>query len=712
MHRFTPVGSGSFTRPNYQGLSMHSVRSISRQLIAASLVTVSGPALLLAQGTHQASSPGIDLVGMDRSSKPGDDFYDYANGSWFKQTEIPSDRSSFGASAIVTDITDRRVADLIQAAAKSPGSAGADQTKIGDFYSSFMDTTRIDKAGLQPVKASLDSIAGIRDRKDLARVLGTTLRADVDVLNNTKLYTENVLGLWVAQDLDDPTHYSPFLLQGGLGMPDRSYYVDTSAAMASIRQKYQQHVAAMLGLAGIADNERKAESIVQLETRIAKAHWTREATGDIAKGNNHWARADFGSKAPGLDWDTYFSAAGLDQPASFVVWQPSAVTGISALTASEPLDSWKDYLTFHAIQSRAAVLPGNFDKQSFSFFGPVLSGAQKQRDRWKRAVTATNAALGFAVGKLYASRYFPPAEKARAESMVTNLIAAFRQRIDNLEWMAPATKQEAKAKLRVLKVGVGYPDSWPTYSGLVVVKGDAYGNVERARLFQYQGALKRLGRPVDRSEWVMTPQTVNAVNLPAMNALNFPAAILQPPYFDPKRPLAMDYGAIGAVIGHEVSHSFDNQGALFDATGRLHNWWTPEDFKHFQASSAQLVEQYDHYRPFSDLSVNGQQTLAENIADVAGLSAAYDAYHRSLKGKRGPTVQGLSADQQFFISFAQSWRTKTREPAVRNQILTDGHSPAQYRAATVRNLDPWYAAFQVKPGQALYLAPADRVRVW
>jgi predicted metalloendopeptidase len=320
--------------------------------------------------------------------------------------------------------------------------------------------------------------------------------------------------------------------------------------------------------------------------------------------------------------------------------------------------------------------------------------------------------LGYAVGKIYAARYFPPAEKARAQRMVANLIAAFRDRIDGIDWMAPATKKEAKAKLTVLKVGVGYPDHWPSYSGLRIAKGDAYGNSERARLYQYRQAVNRLSQPVDRGEWVMTPQTVNAVNLPAMNALNFPAAILQPPFFDPKRPLAMDYGAIGSVIGHEVSHSFDNQGALFDARGRLHNWWTPEDFKHFEASSAQLVAQYDSYRPFPDLAVKGQQTLGENIADVAGLAAAYDAFHRSLGGKPAPEVDGFTGDQQFFISFAQSWRGKAREPSVRNQILTDGHSPARYRTATVRNLDPWYEAFEVKPGQALYLAPAGRVRVW
>lgn len=665
-----------------------------------------------AQTGHSSAAIGIDVSGMDRSVKPGDDFFDYANGTWLKNTEIPPDKSSYGAGAILNDQTDKRVADLIQQVAKGSAPANSERSKIGLYYTTFMDTVAIEKAGLKPLRATLDSISAITDRRQLAQFLGSTLRADVDALNSTNFYTGNLLGLWVAQDLDDPTQYSPFLLQGGLGLPDRSYYVDTSSAMGQIRSKYQQHVAALLKLGGITDGAVKAERIVQLENKIAQVHWTREASGDVSKANNHWSRTEFSSKAPGLDWDAYFAGAGLDQAPRFTVWQPSAITGISALTAREPIETWKDYLTFHAIQSRVPVLPAALYRQTFSFFGPVLSGAQKPRDRWKRAVGATNAALGYAVGRMYVARYFPPASKARVQEMVSNIIAAFRDRIDSLDWMAPATKQEAKAKLTVLKVGVGYPDKWPGYSGLQIVKGDAYGNLERSELFEYRRSLEKLGRPVDRDEWVMTPQTVNAVNLPAMNALNFPAAILQAPFFDAKRPVAMDYGAIGSVIGHEVSHSFDNQGALFDSKGRLHNWWTQEDFKHFQASSQQLVAQYNQYRPFPDLAVNGQQTLGENIADVAGLAAAYDAFHRSLEGKPAPTVQKFSGDQQFFISFAQAWRDKTREPALRNQILTDGHAPAKYRASTVRNLDQWYQAFGVKPGDKLYLAENDRVRVW
>jgi putative endopeptidase len=688
-------------------ISTLKLRRLTSPLALAGLIA---PAVL--SGQTRQSSPGIDLRGMDRSVKPGDDFFAYANGTWLKNTEIPADKSGSGAGAILADLTDRRVAELIQQAARGSAPAGSERRKIGDYYATFMDSTTIEKAGLKPLQATLDSISAIQDRKQLAQFLGSTLRADVDALNSTNFYTENLLGLWVAQDLDDPTQYSPFLLQGGLGLPDRSYYTDTSAAMGQIRSKYQEHVAALLEKAGISGGSDKAQRIVGLENKIAQAHWTREASGDVSKTNNHWSRSDFSGKAPGMDWEAYFAGAGLSQPPRFVVWQPSAITGISALVASEPIETWKDYLTFHAIQSRVAVLPSALYRQSFSFFGPALSGVQKPRDRWKRAVSATNAALGYAVGRIYANRYFPASSKARAQSMVGNIIAAFRSRIDSLDWMTPATKKEAKAKLEVLKVGVGYPDKWPSYSGLQVVKGDAYGNLERSRLDEYRRSVEKLGKPVDRDEWVMVPQLVNAVNLPAMNALNFPAAILQPPFFDSKRPVAMDYGAIGSVIGHEVSHSFDNQGALFDSRGRLHNWWTPEDFKHFQSSAQQLVAQYNQYRPFPDLAVNGQQTLGENIADVAGLAAAYDAFQMSLNGKPAPKVAGFTGDQQFFISFAQGWRTKAREPAERNQILTDGHAPAQYRASTVRNLDQWYQAFDVKPGEKLYLPEKDRVKVW
>ena len=686
---------------------MHRLRPFAPFVLALVLATP-----VPAQTNGARPPAGVDRAGMDTTVQPGDSFWQYANGTWLKQAEIPADRSSWGPADVLSELTDRRTADLIKQVATSGAPAGSDRQKIRDYYAAFLDTVAIERKGIAPLKPALDSIAALADRKALSRYLGTTLRADVDIFNATNLYTPNLLGLWVAQDLDDPSHYSAFLVQGGLGMPDRSYYLDSSPAITEVREQYRPHVTAMLKLAGVPNPDAKAEAIVQLETRMARVHLSREASSDVQKGNNHWSTADFAAKAPGLDWDAYFGAAGLGTVNRFVVWQPSAVTGLSALVASEPLEAWKAWLAFHAIQDRQAELPSGFGNQSFGFFGATMSGIKQQRERWKRAISATNAALGYAVGRLYVERYFPPAEKARAEAMVANIIAAFRDRIDRLEWMAPATKREAKAKLAVLKVGVGYPDHWPDYSGLEVKAGDAFGNAVRADLWQLRQSLAKLDKPVDRSEWVMTPHLVNAVNLPAMNAMNFPAAILQPPYFDPHRPAVLDYGAIGAIIGHEVSHSFDDSGALFDSKGRLRNWWTPEDFKHFEASGAQLAAQYDKYRPFPDLAVNGKLTLGENIADLAGLTAAYEAYRRSQGGRPAPKADGFTDDQQFFISFEQSWREKVREPALRNQVLTDGHAPGEYRALTVRNLDPWYSAFRVKPEQALYLKPEERVRIW
>ena len=662
--------------------------------------------------TAQQPIPGLDAAGMDRAVRPGDDFFAYANGGWVRASVIPADRSSIGAFSIAAERADTQLAQVVREAAAAHAAQGTDGQRIGDFYTSYRDTSAIAARGLAPLRPALAAVAAIGDRAGLARYIGATLRADVDVINDGALHTDNLFGLWVDQDFNEPTRNSAALLQGGLEMPDRSYYLDQSPRMAEIRTKYQAHIARMLSLAGIPDADQRAEAVLRLESRIAAAHWKREDTWDVLKGNNHWTRADFTTKAPGLDWAAFFGAAGLGDIATFVAWQPSAITGLSALTASEPLDDWKALLTYHAIEHRAQVLPPAFDRESFDFFGRTLSGSPEQAPRDRRAVNATSQALGFAVGRRYVERYFPASARTRAATMVAGIIGALDARIVRLAWMAPATRAAARAKLRTLRVSVGYPDTWPSYAALDIVAGDAYGNAERLQRFQYRQNLAKLHRPVDRTEWSMTPQQVNAVNMPAMNAMNFPAAILQPPFFDPARSDAMNYAAIGAVIGHEISHSFDNLGANFDDHGKLRNWWTPEDLAHFNAAADQLVRQYDGYRPFPDLAVNGRLTLSENIADLAGLTAAYDAWRTSLAGKAAPVVGGLTGDQQFFLSFAQVWRSKMRDPALRQRVLTDGHAPGQYRALTVRNLDAWYQAFDVQPGQAEYLAPADRVRIW
>ncbi len=660
----------------------------------------------------ESDARDIDLAGMDLSVKPGDDFFRFSNGNWLKSAEIPPDRSTYGIDARLAEEANLRTRSLLEEASKGAVPAGSDERKAGEYYAAYMDEDSIESQGLEPLKESLKKIAAISDRRALAGVLGQTIRSDVDPLNNTNFHTPHVFGVWIAQDFNEPMHNAVYLLQGGLGMPDREYYLNDSPRMADTRAKYKVHVAAVLKLAKLPEADSRADRIFELETRIARAHWARADSEEVHKANNPWKRDDFNTRAPGMDWQVFFKAAGLDAQSVIIVWQPSAITGEASLVGSEPLAVWKDYLSYQLLDRWSYLLPKAFVEEKFSFYGRVLAGTPQLRDRWKRAVDSTNVALGDAVGRLYVQHYFPPEAKAKAEAMVADLITAFGRRIDNLAWMSPETKAKAKEKLATLKVGVGYPDVWRDYSGMEITRDKALRNAFQAELFEYRRDLAKLGKPVDRSEWWMTPQTVNAVNLPVQNALNFPAAILQPPYFDPKAEPAHNYGAIGAVIGHEISHSFDDQGSQFDATGRLSNWWTPADFAHFREASARLVAQYSSYHPFPDVAVNGRQTLSENIADVAGLSVAYDGYRLALGGKSAVQYHGFSGDQQLFISFAQSWRTKYREALLRQMIVTDGHAPAEYRADAVRNIDAWYDAFGVGPGQALYLPPADRVRLW
>jgi putative endopeptidase len=531
-------------------------------------------------------------------------------------------------------------------------------------------------------------------------------------LNATNFQTDRLFGVWISADFNNPTKNVPYLLQGGLGMPDRDYYVNTDAESKAVQDKYKAHILSVLKLAKIADADAKAARIYDLENQIAQKHADRTESGDIYKANNPWKMADFSAKAPGIDWSSYFKAARLSSQPMIMVWHPGAVTGISSLVASQPLDAWKDYLTFRVLERSSFLLPKAFADESFNFYGKALSGVTKQRDRTRRAISSTSNALGDVVGKLYVEKYFPPKAKAEIQEMAKNIVAAFGRRIDNLTWMTPETRAKAKEKVNTLYVGVGYPDHWRSYSGLVIKRNDALGNAQRVELFDYNWSLSKLHIPVDKTEWWMTPQTVNAVNLPLQNALNFPAAFLNPPYFDMNADPVENYGAIGATIGHEISHSFDDTGSLFDASGKLENWWTPADLEHFHSASNQLVAQYDAYEALPGLHLNGKQTLGENIADVAGLSAAYDAYRAHYGGKEAPSAQGLTGDQRFFVSFGQSWRGIARPAFLRLIVTTDGHSPEEFRADTVRNLDAWYTAFDVKPGDKLYLDPKDRVRVW
>ena len=649
---------------------------------------------------------------IDHAVKPGDNFYEYANGAWIARTVIPPDRAAVGGFSRVADVTDQRVQGIIADAGKGDAAPGSEQRMIADLYHSYMDTAAIEAEGLKPLQRRLDQIDAIHTPEDLARVLGEGLRADVDALNNTNFHTANLFGLWVAPNFNDPNHYTAYLMQGGLVLPSRAYYLGQTPAMEAVRTKYQAHMANMFRLAGFDDPEGRAARVFALETAIAKVQLSLADSENIHTANNPWTAAEFATKAPGLDWAEYFRAAGLEHQGSFIVWQPSAFTGEAALVASTPLATWQDYLRFHLLENYAGALPARFENEAFDFFGKVLMGQQEQRSREHRGVLLVNAVLGDAVGQIYVREYFSAQEKARVQALVANLIAMFHQRLEENTWLAPSTKAEAIQKLGTLQVGIGYPDTWRSYAGLTIRPDDLAGNLERASLFEYHYALGRIGKPVDRKEWCMEPQTVNAVNLPLDNGLNFPAAILQPPFYDPKAPDAFNYGAIGSVIGHEISHTFDSEGAAFDSQGRVRNWWTPEDMKHFEAVTGKLAAQYDTYEPFPGVHVNGRQTLGEDIADIAGLNDAYAAFHASLHGQAAPVVDGLTGDQQFFLAFAQNWALKAREAILRNQVVSDPHAPAQYRADTVRNVNAWYPAFDVQPGQTLYLEPDQRVHIW
>lgn len=655
------------------------------------------------------SSQNVYTQDMDRSVKPGDDFYRYANGGWLARVKIPEGQTTYDTRAMLKEKTAERVREIIQGAAASGAAKGSDAQKVGDYYASFLDQDAIEAKGLAPLAEEMAAIAAINSKASLSGYLGSTLNTEVDGLTAN---ADHVFGVWVNQGFHDSQRCLYHLWQGGLGMPDRDDYLDPSPKMAALRAQYQTHIAAILKLAGVADPETKAARILALEIGMAQAHAPDSDAADPFKQDNSWKRADFDGKAPGMDWNAYFKSAGVAEQPEFVVWQPSAVTGLSALVGSEEINSWKDYLRFHLIEHYSNVLPKAVQAEDFAFYGTILSGAPQPPDRQESAIIATNAALGQAVGKLYTQRYFPPEAKAAAQAMVRDLIAAYRARIANLTWMSPPTKEKALAKLAALRVDVGYPDKWVDYSTLEVVRGDALGNMRRAEFFNRARNLAKLQQPADPDEWRIDPQIVGAVILFTPNTETFSAGLLQPPFFDSTGDAASNYGSAGAGMAHEISHSFDELGNLWDAQGRIGNWWTAEDTAQYHAATAKLAAQFDGYCPFSDLCVNGKQVLTENIADLAGLRVAHDAYILSLKGKDDVVIGGLTGEQRFFLAYAQRWRKMQSEAALRRQVASDTHAPGPYRSATVRNLDTWYKAYEVAPGDTLYLKPEDRVGIW
>jgi predicted metalloendopeptidase len=665
--------------------------------------------MALAVGATRPAAKNSGADEIDNSIKPGNDFYRYANGPWLQANVVPVGQSTYDNRALMAERTSHQVRDLIQEAASAQAKNGSVPQKVGDYYASFLDQASIEAKGLAPLAEEMAKIDRIADTKSLSAYLGTTLNSEVDGLTAN---ADHIFGIWINQGFEDADHNVPHIWQGGLGLPDRDNYLDSSPKMTALRKQYQAHIQALLTLAGEADAENKATRILSLETRIAHAFAPDADAADVFKQNNPWKRADFEVKAPGLDWSGYFQSAGLAGQPDFIVWQPSAVVGVSALSRSEELNAWKDYLRFHLVEHYAIVLPKAIAAEHFAFYGTILSGAQQRPDRSQEAIAAVNGALGQAVGQLYTQRYFPPEAKARAEAMVKNLITAYRGRISKLTWMSPPTKQKALAKLTALQVIVGYPDTWIDYSSLQVVRGDAFGNMRRAEAFNRLRNLDRLKQPVNPIDWPINPQLPGAVIMFSPNAEFFSAAILQPPYFDWQGDSASNYGSAGAGMAHEITHSFDELGNIYDAQGRLGNWWTGEDRARYREATSKLVEQFDRYCPYPDLCVHGKQVLGENAADLAGLWVAHDAYVLSLRGKDDIVISGLTGEQRFFVAFAKRWRKLQTESALRQQVKSDTHSPGEFRSDTVRNVESWYDAYKVMPGDKLYLKPEDRVRIW
>jgi predicted metalloendopeptidase len=639
---------------------------------------------------------------VDPSITPGDDFFAYANGAWLRATTIPPGKNRWSARDEIEVRTRARVDTLLDEARTGP--RGSLARKIDDFRAAWLDEAAIDAKGRAPIEPLLDSIDAIADRRALTRMIARSMRADVDPLNWGIYRSSSLLGLSVEPSIHGEKTYVAFLLQGGLGLGDREQYLNADARARSVRAKYEEYVSGLLAFAGVHHADQRAAAVLALETAIAQTHATTAQSANDHNADSVWTRADFARCAPGIDWPDFLAAAGLGQQESFVAWQPTAITGLAALLASQPLDVWKDYLRFHVVHEYVDVLPRTARWRALAFRGP-------EKPRAKRAIEATQSALGDAIGRLYAERYFPAEQKARVLRIVGAVTDAFIKRVEVATWLSPATRTTALTKLKSLYVGIGYPEQWQDDSDLVVDRADPVGNLRRVAERTYHRALGRIGRPVDVTEWRMTPQRVGAVLVFQQNAYDFTAALLQSPKFDATASDAAAYGAIGAVIGHDVTHFVDVLGAEYGIGGTLRRWWTADDASRYEALVTPLVTQFGAYHPFPGTAIDGKLTQTENVADLAGLAAAFDAYRQSLGARAADRSYVRQRDREFFIAFAQAWRTKTNESALRAKLASD-HAPEMYRIATVRNLDAWYEAFDVRPGQRLYLAPEARVRIW
>jgi putative endopeptidase len=666
-------------------------------------------ALLLFSGCKNTGSQqenlhsGIIRENMDTTVVPGNNFTAYVNGQWVRKTAIPADKASYGVMQMLRDKSQEDVKAIIEASASGKFAPGTEEQKIGDLYEGYMDVKARDAVGIKPLAPEFKKIDAIATYQDLAAYF-----AYANKNGNMVPFS-----IGVSEDFKDPKKYMLATWQGGLGLPDREYYFLDDAKSKTIRSKYVTHVGNMLQLAGLDNPQQKASQIMTLETALAAKHMKKEDTRDMVALYNKYAVKDLNTLMADFDWKALLAEAGVKDQDSLVITQVAYTKALNDLIKNTPLATWKTYLQWSLIHGSATALNTALDQENFEFYHKTLSGMEKQRPLWRRAVDVVNANLGEMVGKVYVKKHFPPAAKERMLALVDNLLKAYESSIKELDWMSPETKKQALDKLAKFTPKIGYPDKWRDYSTLKIVKGDLYGNLVRATEFEYQRNINKLGKPVDRQEWGMTPQTINAYYNPPLNEIVFPAAILQPPFFDMEAEDAVNYGGIGAVIGHEIGHGFDDQGSTFDGNGVMRNWWTRKDQQEFKKRTQTLVSQYSSFNVFNDLKVNGEFTLGENIGDLGGLSIALKAYKASLEGKPAPVMDGFTGEQRVFIGWAQAWLNKAREEALRTQVSTDPHSPAKFRVnGVVRNIPEFYTAFNVKPTDSLYLAPEKRVKIW
>lgn len=657
-----------------------------------------------AQSTQSTLVSGIDTANFDKSVSPDQDFYHYVNGTWLKNTPIPADKSNYGAFSKLYENSQKALRTIIEEdAAKTDAKEGSNAQKIGDFYKSYMNTAQIEKLGLTPIKGELNAIEKVKTHSGVAELMGKLAVEGVDA----------PFGFYVYADAKHSMKNAAYVGQSGLGLPNRDYYLDKSEKYQKIRQAYVSYVADMLGMAGFDHPQKRAKEVLAVETKLAKVQWDKVKNRDPNATYNKMSLAKLGTMLHSFNFGKYAKASGLSQASDVIVSQPSYFTDFGKLFGQVPVDTWRSYMGFQLLDGVSKLLPKKFADRHFAFHGTELSGVTEQSPRWKQAVNATDNVLGMMVGKEYVKRYFKPEAKQRMEHMVHNLLKAYGASIKELDWMSPETKKAALAKLAKFTTKIGYPDKWKSYDGLTIKADDLVGNYRRYAAFEVKDMLDKLKKPVDRSEWGMTPQTVNAYYNPVANEIVFPAAILQPPFFNMNADDAVNYGGIGAVIGHEIGHGFDDSGANFDGDGNLRNWWTKQDLTKFKARTTQLAAQYSAYAPYPDAHVNGKFTLGENIGDLGGLTMAYKAYHMSLHGKPAPVIDGFTGDQRFFIGWAQVWRRNYREAELRKRLNTDPHSPSMYRAnGTVGNVPAFYKAFNVKPGDKMYIAPDKRVKIW